>query len=144
MILGKSKLLQMLESETTRENAGLWQRVIWTWNVSSFLSWQMLPDLLRFSSIFSFGSAHMRMASTEVLGSCHTMCNPHHTSWVCKILLTVLIEIIETLQCRRRPFGPSSLHRPQSHPGPTPICLRIYPLIPLTYASQDSKGQFLA
>ena len=53
-----------------------------------------------------------------------------------------LFHRIETLQCRKRPFGPSSLHRPQSHPGPTPISLHIYPLIPLTYASQDTKGQF--
>ena len=52
------------------------------------------------------------------------------------------LEIIETLQCRKRPLGPSGLHRPQSHPGPTPISLHIYPLIPLTYASQDTKGQF--
>ena len=35
--------------------------------------------------------------------------------------------IIETLQCRKRPFGPSSLHRPQSHPGPIPIIPHIYP-----------------
>jgi len=30
----------------------LLQRVTWTGNVSSFLSLQMLPDLLRFSSVF--------------------------------------------------------------------------------------------
>ena len=46
------------------------------------------------------------------------------------------------LQCRKRPFGPSSLHQPQSHLGPIPISLHIYPLIPLTYASRDTKGQF--
>ena len=28
---------------------------------------------------------------------------------------------IESLQCRRRPFGWSSLHRPLSHPGPIPV-----------------------
>ena len=49
---------------------------------------------------------------------------------------------IESRQCGKRPFGPSSLHRTQSHPGPTPISLHIYLLIPLTYASQDTKGQF--
>ena len=31
------------------------------------------------------------------------------------------------LWCRRRPFGPSSLHRPQSHPGPTPTYLPTNP-----------------
>jgi len=35
-------------------------------------------------------------------------------------------EIIESLQNRRRPFGPSSLYRPQSHPGPIPITPHIY------------------
>ena len=44
--------------------------------------------------------------------------------------LVIIIEIIETLQCRKRPFGPSSLHRPQSHPGPTPITPHIYPANP--------------
>ena len=33
----------------------LCQKAIWTRNVSSFLSLQILPGLLRFSSIFSFG-----------------------------------------------------------------------------------------
>ena len=44
---------------------------------------------------------------------------------------------IEFLQCRRRPFGPSSLHRQQSHPGLIPIAPRIYPANP-----PDTKGQF--
>ena len=50
--------------------------------------------------------------------------------------------IIGFLQCRMRPFGPSSLHRKsfsyiQSHPGPILVTPCIYP------ASQpDTNGQF--
>ena len=48
-----------------------------------------------------------------------------------------LDRIIESLPCRKRPFGPSNLHRQQSHPGPIPITPHIYPVNP-----PDTKGQF--
>ena len=35
--------------------------------------------------------------------------------------------IIEFLQCRWRPFGPSSPHRQQSHPGPIPVIPHTHP-----------------
>jgi len=38
--------------------------------------------------------------------------------------------ILESLQCGRRPFGPSGLHRQQSHPGPILVTQNIYPLLP--------------
>ena len=42
---------------------------------------------------------------------------------------------LESQQCRRRPFSPSSLHRQQSHPGPIPVTPCIYPANPLTLRS---------
>ena len=38
--------------------------------------------------------------------------------------------ITETLQYRKRPFGPSCLHRPQSQPGRIPVTPHIYPANP--------------
>jgi len=46
-------------------------------------------------------------------------------------------EFHRILQCRRRPFGPSSLHRQESHPGPIPVTPHIYRVNP-----PDTKGQF--
>ena len=43
--------------------------------------------------------------------------------------------IIATLQHRKRPFSPSSLHRPLSHPGPISVTPDIYPANPLTLRS---------
>ena len=43
------------------------------------------------------------------------------------VSFTGTLEIIEILQYRKRPFGPSSPHQPQSHPGPTPTSLPTNP-----------------
>ena len=46
-------------------------------------------------------------------------------------------DLLESPQCKRRPFSPSSLHRQQSHPSPIPVTPCIYPANP-----PDIKGQF--
>ena len=61
----------------------------------------------------------------------------HHQHILPFLFLQAFHRIIESLHCRRRPFGPSSLHRPQSHPGLIPITPCIYPARP-----HDTKGQF--
>jgi len=45
----------------------------------------------------------------------------------CLLNVQIIRRIIESLQSRMRPFGPSSLHQQQSHPGPIPVIPRIYP-----------------
>ena len=41
-----------------------------------------------------------------------------------------MVQLPRIIQWRRRPFGPSKLHRTQSHPGPLPLTLCF--LVPLT------------
>jgi len=48
-----------------------------------------------------------------------------------------LVKGVETLQCRRRLFGPSSLHQLQSHPASIPLAPCIHPGGP-----PDTQGQF--
>jgi len=51
-------------------------------------------------------------------------------------------QIIESLQCRRWPFGPSGLHQTLSHPGSIPLISFIYPAYPINLHIPELYGQF--